>query len=159
MSGRRALRAAAPALAALLLPVWAGAQSFDCAKAKRATERIICGDPALSRVDGVLGVLFKEVYAATPAGRRKAVLKDQLSWLQARETVCGMPKTGEVPANARAGKARCLLRETRERIRTLARYYRTLTGHAHRLTGPTARPATPKRPAATQTERLNDALQ
>ncbi len=144
----------------LLFPAVGHAQSFDCAKAARPTERIICANPDLARADTTLGIVYKDVHDAVPAARRKAMYRDEIAWLRARETVCGMPRKGTLPPAVRAEKARCLLRETRARIETLERYYRTATGHAHRLAGQTepSRPTT-RAPGMTDTQRLDDTLQ
>ncbi|KQT13030.1 lysozyme inhibitor LprI family protein [Ramlibacter sp. Leaf400] len=43
--------------------------SFDCAKARSTTERLICADPELSRQDRDLGRLFARAQAASPDPR------------------------------------------------------------------------------------------
>lgn len=54
---------AATILAAL--PALSGAASFNCSKAKSATEILICGDPQLSAMDNDLAILYRSAKAAS----------------------------------------------------------------------------------------------
>jgi uncharacterized protein len=43
-----------------------GAASFDCSKARSVSEKFICGNPALSRMDDELAVVYARAKAAAP---------------------------------------------------------------------------------------------
>lgn len=67
----------------LLLPSLAMAAGFDCASAKSATERRICADPALIRLDREMGDAYRHVLKTAPeAGAWKT---DQRAWLVQRD--------------------------------------------------------------------------
>lgn len=72
-------------LAALtLLPFPAHAASFDCAKAAQPIEKLICGDPALSKADETMAAAYQSALTATldpPALR-----DDQRDWQRNRPT-------------------------------------------------------------------------
>ena len=44
-----------------MTPTLASAASFECAKAPAAVEKLICGNPQISRQDEELSVTYKEV--------------------------------------------------------------------------------------------------
>ena len=64
----------------------ASAASFNCKKARTATEKAICGSRSLSGTDSEMARLYKQVlgYAASPA----RVRRDQKAWLKQRNS-CG----------------------------------------------------------------------
>lgn len=74
------------AAAMLLLPLYAHAASFACAKAGSAAEKAICADERLSRLDSDLGTAYAQAVAnaADPAALRAA----QRIWLKERDA-CG----------------------------------------------------------------------
>ncbi|MDR8729698.1 lysozyme inhibitor LprI family protein [Burkholderia pseudomultivorans] len=75
------------AAAALLgLPIAALAAGFDCAKAASPTEKAICADAALSRLDGELATAWKAALAK--GGDTGALKASQLKWLKQRDR-CG----------------------------------------------------------------------
>jgi uncharacterized protein len=69
-----------------LIPTQAWAASFDCAKASTAIEKLICGNPQLSRQDEELSVAYKE--AATQARDRNPLVVDQKRWLKNERGLC-----------------------------------------------------------------------
>ncbi|MCA3782047.1 MAG: DUF1311 domain-containing protein [Burkholderia sp.] len=79
-----------PSLAAAalltLLPVAAHAAGFDCAKAASPTEKTICADTALSKLDGDLSAAWKRALAK--GGDTAALKAAQLKWLKQRDQ-CG----------------------------------------------------------------------
>ncbi|WP_446904025.1 lysozyme inhibitor LprI family protein [Burkholderia sp. YIM B11467] len=80
------LRSVAMAALLSLLPIAAHAAGFDCAKAASPTEKTICADPALSKLDGDLSAAWKKALAK---GGDTATLKAaQLKWLKQRDQ-CG----------------------------------------------------------------------
>lgn len=80
------------------------AQSFDCDKARIATEFAICDSPRLSRLDERMASL----YFGLPHYIREDIEGEQLRWLR-RRNACGYDR-------------RCIARAYRRRIDTLSRY-------------------------------------
>jgi uncharacterized protein YecT (DUF1311 family) len=64
--------------------------SFDCFKAKSASARLICSDPALSEADRELGEVFSGSIANLQGDDKKGRLQAQLDWIRARNTRCGL---------------------------------------------------------------------
>lgn len=69
-------------LAALLFPGAAHAASFDCAKAKARIEKMICGDPELSRLDGETARAYAEALAAWDGKIAAYVRLNQRMWVR-----------------------------------------------------------------------------
>lgn len=67
----------------------ANAASFDCAKAGTRTEKAICADPAVSRMDEDMATAFKAAMEAWPAGNWKDFLRrEQRDWIKTRDSEC-----------------------------------------------------------------------
>ena len=66
----------------------AGAAGIDCAKARTATERAICGDPELQKLDAAVASDFADALAATQGATRQALLAQQRRWLSQRDHGC-----------------------------------------------------------------------
>ena len=83
-------RAVPLALAVMLLLVFAPgpapAASFDCAKAATAVEKMVCGDPALSRLDEVLADAYRRALSAS--AEPETLKARQREWLRAGRDVC-----------------------------------------------------------------------
>lgn len=82
----------------------ASAQSFDCGKARLATERAICDSAHLSRLDEEMASL----YFGLPHYVRKDIEREQLRWLRRR--------------NACRYDEPCIARAYRNRIEALSAY-------------------------------------
>ncbi|WP_423760369.1 lysozyme inhibitor LprI family protein [Burkholderia sp. NLJ2] len=80
------LRSVATAALLTLLPIAAHAAGFDCAKAASPTEKTICADTALSKLDGDLSAAWKKALAK--GGDTAALKAAQLKWLKQRDQ-CG----------------------------------------------------------------------
>ncbi len=80
----------------------AAAQSFDCAKARLATELAICDSARLSRLDREMASL----YFALPYVVREEIKGSQRRWLR-RRNACGYDQ-------------RCIARSYRRRIDVLS---------------------------------------
>ena len=81
----RTLLAIAGVLAAMAAP--AAAQSFDCAKAQSAVEKMVCADKQLRELDEYLG----RYYAAARAdnkGAASCIQADQAEWLKSKRDAC-----------------------------------------------------------------------
>ena len=70
----------------IVIPTQAWAASFDCAKASTVVERLICGNPQVSRQDDELSVAYKE--AATQARDSAPLIVDQKRWLKNERGLC-----------------------------------------------------------------------
>ncbi|MDR6499506.1 uncharacterized protein YecT (DUF1311 family) [Burkholderia ambifaria] len=80
------VRSIAAAALLTLLPIAAHAAGFDCAKAASPTEKTICADAALSKLDGDLAAAWKKALAK--GGDTAALKAAQLKWLKQRDQ-CG----------------------------------------------------------------------
>lgn len=94
----------------------ADAASFDCRKASRATEILICRDNSLSALDSRLGEAFLAAYKKQLPSIRRNFLRAQHKWLSERELVCSMALANVQDANDSAKRIGCLLAETHKRI-------------------------------------------
>ncbi|EON13217.1 Lipoprotein LprI [Pandoraea communis] len=72
-------------VASLLEPLASHAASFDCTKAASATEKAICADAKLSKLDSDLAVVWKSVSRASGT---PSLMASQRQWLKRRDT-CG----------------------------------------------------------------------
>jgi uncharacterized protein YecT (DUF1311 family) len=94
--------------------------SFDCSKATSASARLICSDAELSKADGALGAKFKMVIADLDQVSRKQRVEQQLTWLRARNTRCGVgPDKSSMPTDLLNGAKACMLEAIRARVAEL----------------------------------------
>ena len=93
----------------------AAAQSFDCAKAASANEKLICSDAALGRLDLELEAAVRRALEAAPAERER-LLGDERRWVKQRDRDCA--REG---ASARDENIECLTKAYGERIAGLAK--------------------------------------
>lgn len=138
------------------------AAGFDCAKATRPIEKLICGDPDLSDLDGRMARLFRQgLDQGAPAIRQ-----DQRQWLVSRLRICAIPATGQgEPSPALRQKAvPCLLDLYRKRLAALTASHpsldmpvRLVAGHSPR-TGWTPLPRIANAKGHSALERINRAL-
>lgn len=67
----------------------ATAASFDCAKAGTPTEKAICKDPAVSKLDEQVAVAFKAAQGLWSAGNWSTFIRnEQREWLKDRNGIC-----------------------------------------------------------------------
>ncbi len=64
---------------------WAGAPSFDCAKASGDVEKLICSDDGLAELDRSLAELYAVVLNNTPPGEQKLLKAEQRGWIKGRD--------------------------------------------------------------------------
>lgn len=83
----------------------AQAASFDCARARTADERAVCGNRALEDKDVELATLYGLIQKLVPMGSRDVIRREQTQWIAARAR-CG----ADVP---------CIRRSYDRRIATL----------------------------------------
>jgi uncharacterized protein YecT (DUF1311 family) len=86
---RVACWAVVAALAWLAAPAVSQAASFDCAKAGTPTEKAICKNPAVSKLDDQVAAAFKTAQGLWPAGNWSAFIRsEQRWWLKDRDRIC-----------------------------------------------------------------------
>jgi len=79
----------AAALLCLAAPAVSRAASFDCAKAGSPTEKAICKDSAISKLDEQVAVAFKAAQGLWPAGNWSTFIRsEQRWWLKERDRNC-----------------------------------------------------------------------
>lgn len=99
--------------------VYLNSPSFDCAKVSSPVEKLICHNSELAKVDSVLTRTYRQALriSQSPIELRN----EEQIWLLNRETACGIPASGPLPATLSAGQAtECLMRQYQKRIRILA---------------------------------------
>ncbi|MEI7745881.1 MAG: DUF3298 domain-containing protein [Chloroflexota bacterium] len=69
-------------LAVLAAAFDAGAASFDCAKAMRPQEILVCSDPVLSRLDEQMAASYRAARTVLSKPARKTLLAGQQAWLR-----------------------------------------------------------------------------
>lgn len=105
----------------LLLCPLAHAASFDCAKAKTAQEKAICGTPALSAADDQMAAAYKAWLAAAQPDWAAGIRENQIIWLRTRDLSC--------PAgDANDPIASCLSNVYKERIEDLQQMVQHFAG-------------------------------
>jgi len=104
-------------LALLLLASPVPAASFDCAKAARPVEALLCGSPTLSSLDEKMAAAFSSLQASLPDDEKAALLTSQRQWLAYWGRYCSTDGEGTTfdPASAPG----CAEREYQARIRDL----------------------------------------
>ncbi len=93
------------------------AASFDCAKAQRPLEKLICSNPALNSADEQMGLTFKEVNASFPL--KGFVLLTQRRFI-AEYPICMLDERGKTVATSATANA--CLKMVRARIAELLQY-------------------------------------
>jgi uncharacterized protein len=83
--------------------------SFNCAKAKTAIQRAICGDATLSEWDSRMGELYRKALAQQR--KNKQLPADQRRWLAERDGKCQATKAAELNS--------CVLEMTKARLAEL----------------------------------------
>ncbi len=102
----------------------ARAASFDCSKAAKPHEKIICADPNLSKADEALSQAYSRLMADLPGALKPALQKSQRSWLAYGPLACSHDGRGTIKDNA--AFAQCLLAEYDSRLATLKRQPETV---------------------------------
>jgi uncharacterized protein len=71
--------------------------SFDCAKASNTIEKTICKDPELAKADREMVVAYAALVAKLTGAAKDQLVKDQLSWIGARNRGCAADTDGIAP--------------------------------------------------------------
>jgi uncharacterized protein YecT (DUF1311 family) len=89
--------------------------SFDCAKASRPIEKLVCGDHDLAAQDSLMAAEF--VKLRDRSGEKRATLiEEQRDWLATIETICSVPAKGVVAKEDETPVADCLERLYSSRV-------------------------------------------
>lgn len=100
------------------VPARADVPSFDCGKATTPIEQLVCDDPELIRLDGLLGLAYTSKLAGSDA--KDAVKAEQRAWLESRFERCPIAKTGKALTPAQTWEAApCLAALYAERVTAL----------------------------------------
>lgn len=91
----------------------AAVASFDCAHATSPREKAICGDPALSALDGRLGRLYRERRALLSPQGAKLLQNSERNWLRFVGLVCS---SDGPESKLWLNRKFCLTRQYNERI-------------------------------------------
>jgi len=110
-------RFAVAVLAAIGFSPVALAASFDCSKAAKPHEKIICADPALSKLDEALAQTYTRLMADLPAALKPALQKSQRSWLAYGPLACSGDGRGTI--KDKPAFAQCLKTEYDRRLTAL----------------------------------------
>ncbi|USX26530.1 lysozyme inhibitor LprI family protein [Oxalobacteraceae bacterium OTU3CINTB1] len=62
--------------------------SFDCGAAATATERLVCSDADLSKMDEELAASYKKTLASLDDVNRRRLVAEQKSWLKSSRSLC-----------------------------------------------------------------------
>lgn len=104
------------AVALIVAAPLAEAASFDCTKATRAPERLICADATLSRLDEQVAAAYQEARAKLEAPGKDALQAGQKSWNVYWPRACSSdPKAVKFGSDAAA----CARKEHEERLKAL----------------------------------------
>ena len=101
----------------------AEAASFDCAKASKPIEKVICGHPELSELDTQLSGVYTSRRQMLEGADAQALVEAQRAWLAGRSAACGLEKDGaDLLKDAKA--ADCLADLYRARVADLSQSLR-----------------------------------
>jgi len=94
----------------------AAVASFDCSHATTAREKTICGNPALSALDGQLGHLYRERRALLSSQGAQLLQESERSWIRFVGIVCASDGPENKPWLSRKF---CLTRQYNDRVKQL----------------------------------------
>lgn len=106
----------------------ASAASFDCKNARTQTEKLICSDAVIGRMDEDLARTYDETLKSLDPGYKSKFIAEQKSWLSLSRSLCD-----DVSCLRRAYQTRiALLRECTSRCANIAEIY-ALDGQSYNL--------------------------
>src|ERR1700712_2039686 len=105
--------------ASLTLVSMAHAASFDCAKAVRPVEKLICGDAKLNAADERLGQAYRTGLGKRPPAGVGPLRADQVQWLAWMQEICHAPQPGATASTPAPTVAACMLGLYDERTKLL----------------------------------------
>lgn len=112
---------------------------FDCAKAARPFEHLVCSDAHLAEQDAELNVLYHDALAGMPQDKQTSFRLAQRQWLHSVMTACRLPRTGTVDSASRPNTVACLSNQYGQRIGALQPHYTISTAYSfpdHTAEGP-----------------------
>lgn len=93
--------------------------SFRCSGALKPVESIICDDPELARMDGIMGNMYRDLRKVLSPSQSAALRSEQIAWIRERDQVCPVSRSDLHASSRFAQKADCLQRFTEQRIALL----------------------------------------
>jgi uncharacterized protein YecT (DUF1311 family) len=97
----------------------AHAASFDCAKAARPVEKLICGDAKLNAADERLGQAYRAGLGKLPPPGVGPLRADQVQWLAWMQEICHAPQPGAAASKPVPAVSACMLGLYDERTKLL----------------------------------------
>jgi uncharacterized protein YecT (DUF1311 family) len=94
--------------------------SFDCARAKTASARLICADGELAKLDGKLGLIYARQKTQLAITEQSDFIQRQLDWIRERNAACGLIGKDTLPVSLIADAKACMLTQIEGRIASLA---------------------------------------
>jgi|GEM_PF-1987350 len=94
------------------------AASFDCAKASKPHEKLICDDPVLSDLDSQLWHMYQERRSLLSAHGAELLKKSEQNWLRFAATIC--PVNLGRPSSKWSSPQICLQTQYRDRLSQLS---------------------------------------
>lgn len=104
-------------IAALAAVSTVHAASFDCAKATKPVEKVICTTPSLSQADETLAQDYRRLMEGLPPALKPILQKGQRSWLAYVPLYCSSDGRGTI--GKPADFAQCVTQEYAQRVRSL----------------------------------------
>lgn len=95
------------------------AASFDCTKAKQPSEKLICGIPSISKLDGQMGDLYKKNLSVLSDNAVRWVKDGQKEWLAYWPSLC-VNEVGKLDPQSET-TIQCVQQEYQTRIKILGR--------------------------------------
>ena len=118
-----------PTLAGLAWLAWVGlglpvtalgdGPSFDCDRASRPIEHLICADPKLATQDQVMATLYAAARTAGSETEARRILNEQRTWLRERNRACALSERALNQAEPRQTAIECLRTRYARRIQAL----------------------------------------
>lgn len=93
--------------------------SFDCARAQRADEKLICEEQALARADGEMGQIFQRLLGGMNEQQQGQLRREQRAWILQRNRSCQINNDTKITPENRARLITCLTTAYAERRRAL----------------------------------------
>ena len=94
--------------------------SFDCTRARSASERLICADAELARLDNELGRAFRSQRRPLRGASRVAFVDQQRKWINERDAQCGLEGLSDAPPHILVQAKPCMVQATEARIQHLS---------------------------------------
>jgi uncharacterized protein len=124
--------------------------SFDCAKAKTPTEKLICRDPDLATLEQAMVATYNQALAKLPREQQAVLRREHTAWFRDYWRTCNASSTDAARKDCIASHLSSHTQQLEERLRKLGTD-NILTGQA----GPSSTSSTVDAPAISTTAQLS----